>query len=89
MNPVYLVRDVETMKRITIKDFEHFVDRREFSSTSDPMFGRGLLLLQGITHTFFNQTDMETNIRLQEIHQFDRYHLIDGFLPIYITNLSY
>ncbi|KAJ8729800.1 hypothetical protein PYW07_016838 [Mythimna separata] len=47
LTPMYLVRDVEAMKRITIKDFEHFVDRRAFTTTSDPLFGRGLLLLQG------------------------------------------
>ncbi|CAD0254264.1 unnamed protein product [Spodoptera exigua] len=45
--PILIVRDLEMLKRITVKDFEHFIDRRSFTTELDPMFGRGLLLLHG------------------------------------------
>ncbi|KAJ8728456.1 hypothetical protein PYW08_016841 [Mythimna loreyi] len=47
MTPLYLVHDVEAVKRITINEFKHFVDRRGFITVNDPLFERGLLLLQG------------------------------------------
>ncbi|CAD0199602.1 unnamed protein product [Chrysodeixis includens] len=47
VTPSVIVKDVETIKKITIKDFEHFVDRRRFIGKDDPMFGRGLLMLTG------------------------------------------
>lgn len=47
LNPVYIVKDVETIKNITIKDFDHFVDRRSFASELDPSFGRSLINLKG------------------------------------------
>nr|AAD25104.1 cytochrome P450 CYP9A1v2 [Heliothis virescens] len=47
VSPILVVLDVDTVKRITVKDFEHFVDRRSFTSSFDPIFGRGLLLLHG------------------------------------------
>ncbi|XP_026729221.1 cytochrome P450 9e2-like [Trichoplusia ni] len=47
VTPSVIVKDLETIKRITIKDFEHFVDRRRFIGKDDPMFGRGLLMLTG------------------------------------------
>ncbi|XP_050560869.1 cytochrome P450 9e2-like [Spodoptera frugiperda] len=47
MTPILIIRDLEMLKRVTVKDFEHFIDRRSFTSELDPMFGRGLLLLHG------------------------------------------
>ncbi|CAB3261620.1 unnamed protein product [Arctia plantaginis] len=47
LNPVYIVKDVELIKKVTIKDFDHFVDRRSFVSEFDPDFGRGLINLKG------------------------------------------
>ncbi|CAB3239056.1 unnamed protein product [Arctia plantaginis] len=47
LNPVYIVNDVDVIKNITIKDFDHFVDRRDFASELDPTFGRSLINLKG------------------------------------------
>ncbi|CAB3239058.1 unnamed protein product [Arctia plantaginis] len=46
LNPLYIVKDVDIIKNVTIKDFDHFVDRRGFSEL-DPTFGRSLLNLKG------------------------------------------
>ncbi|NP_001103404.1 cytochrome P450, family 9, subfamily a, polypeptide 19 [Bombyx mori] len=48
VNPVIYIRDIEIVKRITIKDFEHFLDHRTIvNEDSDPMFGRNLFSLKG------------------------------------------
>ncbi|CAB3238024.1 unnamed protein product [Arctia plantaginis] len=47
LNPIYIVQDVDTIKKVTIKDFDHFVDRRSFVSELDPTFGRSLINLKG------------------------------------------
>ncbi|XP_021193424.3 cytochrome P450 9e2 [Helicoverpa armigera] len=47
VTPVFIICDVDAIKRITVKDFEYFVDRRSFTSSFDPFFGRGLLMLRG------------------------------------------
>lgn len=44
--PVYLVRDVELIRQITIKDFDNFEDHIGFiESESDALFGKSLFLL--------------------------------------------
>lgn len=44
--PVYLARDMEFLRQITIKDFEHFEDHVGFiESDSDTLFGKSLFLL--------------------------------------------
>ena len=40
-----LIRDVELVKKITVKDFEHFIDHRSFDGES--FFNRTLFLMQG------------------------------------------
>ncbi|XP_044272841.1 cytochrome P450 9e2-like isoform X2 [Tribolium madens] len=46
--PGLVVRDPELIKQITVKDFDHFVDRRVFVKEDvDPVFGKSLLSLDG------------------------------------------
>lgn len=46
--PVYLVRDLDFMRQITIKDFDNFEDHASFiEGTSDTLLGNGLFLLTG------------------------------------------
>lgn len=46
--PVYFVRDVDLIRQITIKDFDHFEDRDSFLiPKSDTLLGNSLLLLTG------------------------------------------
>nr|AJN91176.1 cytochrome P450 monooxygenase CYP9A79 [Cnaphalocrocis medinalis] len=47
-NPYIVVRDIELAKKVTIKDFEHFIDHRTFVDDSiDPFWGRNLFSLKG------------------------------------------
>ncbi|KAJ2939817.1 hypothetical protein O0L34_g18011 [Tuta absoluta] len=46
--PLLIVKDLELIKRITIKDFEHFLDHRVFvNSDANPLFGRNLFSMKG------------------------------------------
>ncbi|CAH2269487.1 jg27298 [Pararge aegeria aegeria] len=45
VKPIILVRDLELVKKITIKDFDHFLDHRHF--TDDVLFARSLFSLKG------------------------------------------
>ncbi|XP_026324948.1 uncharacterized protein LOC113233928 [Hyposmocoma kahamanoa] len=48
LTPRLLVRDVELIKKIGVKDYEHFLDHNNFvNEESDPMFGRSILSLTG------------------------------------------
>ena len=48
MNPVVLLRDPELIKMVTVKDFEHFLDRHSLiSEEAEPMFGKALFNLKG------------------------------------------
>ncbi|CAG9584957.1 unnamed protein product [Danaus chrysippus] len=47
IKPCLFVRDIELIKKITIKDFEHFVDRSGFSIEVDSLFSRNLFSLKG------------------------------------------
>lgn len=43
-----VVRDIELVKKIAIKDFEHFLDRNTLIKEEfDPLFGRNLFSLKG------------------------------------------
>lgn len=43
-----LIKDPELIKSITIKDFDHFTDHKEFFTTdSDPLFAGSLLMMKG------------------------------------------
>ena len=47
--PVIMIRSVELIKNITVKNFDHFVDHRGFVAdpTMDPLFGKNLFSLRG------------------------------------------
>lgn len=46
--PVFLIRDPQLIKKLTVKDFEYFADRRQFiPPETDILFGKSLVLLQG------------------------------------------
>jgi cytochrome P450 family 9 len=48
LNPMIVLRDPELIKRVTVKDFEHFLDRRNiFSEENEPFFGKSLFSLNG------------------------------------------
>ncbi|CAH1645261.1 unnamed protein product [Spodoptera littoralis] len=44
---IILVRDLELVKKITVKDFEHFIDHRFVFGNSESYFSRNLLSLRG------------------------------------------
>ena len=46
--PAFMLRDPELIKRITVKDFDYFMDHRTFfTAESDPLFANALVLLTG------------------------------------------
>ncbi|KAJ8728450.1 hypothetical protein PYW08_016835 [Mythimna loreyi] len=45
LSEAVVIRDVELIKKITVKDFEYFLDHRSFDTES--FFGRSLFLLKG------------------------------------------
>lgn len=48
MTPVIAIRDIELVKSITVKNFEHFVDHRSFqNSEMEPLFNKNLFALRG------------------------------------------
>ena len=48
MHPVYLVRDPELVKHVTVKDFEHFVDLPVFiPEDHEPILTKNLQGLKG------------------------------------------
>lgn len=47
LTPTYVINDLELLKKITLKDFDHFVDRLTFIDDNDPLFGRILMSLKG------------------------------------------
>lgn len=48
LRPIVILRDLELIKKITIKDFEHFLDHRAMVDEKvDPLFGRNLFSLRG------------------------------------------
>ncbi|XP_037872543.1 cytochrome P450 CYP9A22 isoform X1 [Bombyx mori] len=48
LRPTVIIKDLDLIKQITIKDFEHFLDHRALvDDTADPFFGRNLFSLRG------------------------------------------
>lgn len=46
--PVLIIRDPEIMKNITIKDFDHFLNHKEFfSEETEALFGASLIMMKG------------------------------------------
>ncbi|CAD0199599.1 unnamed protein product [Chrysodeixis includens] len=46
-NSIVMVNDIELVKKITVKDFEHFLDHRSIFSNSDSYFARNLFSMKG------------------------------------------
>jgi cytochrome P450 family 9 len=54
VNPFYVVRDLDLVKQITVKDFDHFLDHAGIiDETIDPLFGKNLVSLKGYPVVFF------------------------------------
>jgi cytochrome P450 family 9 len=48
MNPLLLLRDPELIKSVTVKDFEHFLDRQVLITEDiEPLLGKALSNLKG------------------------------------------
>lgn len=48
MKPVLMIRDLNLLKQMCIKDFDHFPDHPSImSEESDPLFGKNLFSLKG------------------------------------------
>ncbi|NP_001352285.1 cytochrome P450 9e2-like [Mycetomoellerius zeteki] len=47
MNPILVIRDLELIKNILVKNFEAFPDRQAFSDTNDILFKNNLFSLHG------------------------------------------
>lgn len=48
MTPVIMIRDLELLKSVTVKNFEHFVDHRTFmNDDQEPLFAKNLFALRG------------------------------------------
>ncbi|XP_049869526.1 cytochrome P450 9e2-like [Pectinophora gossypiella] len=46
--PIVLIRDPELIKQITVKDFDHFVDHKQFFPEDiEPLFGGSVLMMKG------------------------------------------
>ena len=47
LQPLFLIRDPELIKQITIKDFDHFVNHRgNIDENIEPLFGRSLFVMK-------------------------------------------
>ncbi|CAK1596655.1 unnamed protein product [Parnassius mnemosyne] len=48
LSPMVMLKDIDLIKKITVKDFEHFLDHRSLVNENvDPFFGRNLFSLKG------------------------------------------
>ncbi|KAH9645246.1 hypothetical protein HF086_012124 [Spodoptera exigua] len=47
LKELIVIRDLELIKKITVKDFEHFLDHRSLLNNSESYFSRNLLSLRG------------------------------------------
>lgn len=46
--PTYFIRDPKLLKKLTVKDFDSFLDHKSFLGEDvDPLFGKALFSLQG------------------------------------------
>ncbi|PSN52371.1 Cytochrome P450 9e2 [Blattella germanica] len=53
MNPTLLLRDPELIKKVTVKDFEFFLDHRQaMNGKVEPLFGKGLFSLNAVSNFF-------------------------------------
>jgi hypothetical protein len=76
LNPMVMIKDIELLKKITVKDFEHFLDHRTtINDEIEPFFGRSLLLLKGISLS--NTIVIITNTMIAEYHQHSAAAILD------------
>jgi cytochrome P450 family 9 len=48
MHPILMIRDPELIKMVTMKDFDHFLNRQDMiDNDAEPIFGKALLNLKG------------------------------------------
>ncbi|GBP26424.1 Cytochrome P450 9e2 [Eumeta japonica] len=47
VSPTVMIRDLELLKLIGVKDFDYFTDHRAFTSDNDPVFAKSLFGLKG------------------------------------------
>jgi cytochrome P450 family 9 len=48
MNPILMIRDPDLIKMVTVKDFEHFLDRDvQITEDAEPLLGKVLASLTG------------------------------------------
>lgn len=48
MMPMLLIKDIELIKKIAVKDFDYFTDHRTIiDENTDPLFGRNLFSMKG------------------------------------------
>lgn len=48
VNELVMIRDIDLVKQIGVKDFEYFLDHRSIFSESNSFFARNLFSLKGI-----------------------------------------
>ncbi|XP_063825174.1 probable cytochrome P450 9f2 isoform X2 [Ostrinia nubilalis] len=46
-NPVIIIRDPEIIKNITVKNFEHFMNHKEFFPSNEDIFGKSVFVMKG------------------------------------------
>lgn len=52
--PTLVIKDIELLKQITVKDFDHFTDHRSFlPEKTDPLWSNNLFALKGNSLTIF------------------------------------
>lgn len=57
--PTLLINDLELIKRITIKDFDHFTDHLQVPSEADPLFFNNVFSMRGKTYVIFYINDIK------------------------------
>lgn len=45
--PQFMIRDPDVIKKIAVKDFDHFEDHRSFTDPTDKLWGNSLFFMQG------------------------------------------
>lgn len=66
-----MVKDIETIKNITVKDFDHFQNHVGFvDEESDPLFGRNLFSLKGTVKKFTKWNSSNFNRKNDQISTF-------------------
>ena len=90
MNPVLLIRDPELIKMVTVKDFEHFLDRNvPISEDCEPLFGKLLFNLKGEQHIASTVLLLPLNRRKNVFETQCRNWLVTKFnILVYLTRTT-